>query len=122
MKLHLASSTGLLFTGYGTDYVEINQQRLQGSLIVTSEQTLAWQPKDFEQLTEADFTRLLDHAPELVLLGTGQTLRFPHPSLYRTLNERQIGVEVMDIGALCRTFNILASEGRRVVAAIVSSS
>ena len=44
------------------------------------------------------------------------------PSLYRTLNERQIGVEVMDIGALCRTFNILASEGRRVVAAIVSSS
>ena len=122
MKLHLASSTGLLFTGYGTDYVEINQQRLQGSLIVTSEQTLAWQPKDFEQLTEADFTRLLDHAPELVLHGTGQTLRFPHPSLYRTLNERQIGVEVMDIGALCRTFNILASEGRRVVAAIVSSS
>ena len=54
-----------------------------------------------------------------MLVGTGATLRFPHPKLTRKLLEARVGVEVMDTPAACRTFNILAAEGRKVVAALV---
>ena len=119
MKLHLTTGEGNLFTGYGNDYVEINKTRHQGGLIVTSGEVRPWPLDSFEHLNDTHFALLAALSPELVLLGTGCRIRFPHPKLYRELTERQIGVEAMDIGALCRTFNILVSEGRQVVAAVV---
>ncbi|MGL6295748.1 MAG: Mth938-like domain-containing protein, partial [Plesiomonas sp.] len=59
------------------------------------------------------------YQPEVVLLGTGKTIRFPHPKLYQALAAAHIGLDVMDTGAVCRTFNILTSENRKVVALIV---
>ena len=57
--------------------------------------------------------------PELVIFGSGARLRFPAPGLLRDLIERRIGVETMDTAAACRTYNVLASEGRSVVAALL---
>ena len=57
--------------------------------------------------------------PEVVIFGSGPKLRFVSPALYRSLIERRIGVETMDSGAACRTYTVLANEGRRVVAAIL---
>jgi len=54
-----------------------------------------------------------------VLFGAGSAIRFPHPRLVRALTEARIGVEAMDTPAACRTFNILAAEGRGVVAALL---
>ena len=59
--------------------------------------------------------------PEVALLGTGATIRFPHPRLTRALTDARIGLEVMDTPAACRTFNILAAEGRKVAVAILLS-
>ena len=56
---------------------------------------------------------------EIVLLGTGTKQRFPHPSLTATLTAARVGVEVMDLRAACRTFNILAAEERKVAAALL---
>ena len=53
-------------------------------------------------------------APEVVIFGSGSRLRFPHPRLTAQLAKQRIGVETMDFGAACRTYNILMSEGRRV--------
>jgi len=78
-----------------------------------------WAPEGFAALTESDFAGLLAHRPELVLLGTGATQRFPHPRLLRALSEARVGVEVMDTRAACRTFNILIAEDRRAVAALI---
>ena len=119
MKLHLASAEGNLFTGYGNNYVEINKTQHQGSLIVSNQQIEAWPVANFANLDESHFAMIAAMNPELVLIGTGRTIRFPHPKLYRSLTGRQIGVDMMDISALCRTFNVLISEGRRVVAGIV---
>jgi uncharacterized protein len=58
-------------------------------------------------------------APEVVLLGTGAALRFPAPGITRALVEARIGLEVMDVQAACRTFNILVAEGRAVAAALL---
>jgi uncharacterized protein len=57
-----------------------------------------------------------------VLIGTGTRQRFPHPRLTRRLTDIRIGVEVMDTAAACRTYNILMSEGRRVVAVFLQES
>jgi len=80
---------------------------------------LPWDPTRFEALAPVHFEPLVNATPELVLLGTGKKLRFGHPRLYAALTAKRIGVETMDLGAACRTFNILAAEGRRVAAALL---
>ena len=72
-----------------------------------------------EELTQAHFDALLEFDPEVVIFGSGPKLKFVSPALYRSLIARRIGVETMDSGAACRTYTVLANEGRRVVAAIL---
>ena len=122
MKLHLNSDSGqLLFTGYGDDHVLINGQRHESSLLLTARgiEIAPWAGLGFEALTAAHFDWVAQREVDILLLGTGTRLRFPHPSLTRALVEARIGLEVMDIGALCRTYNILISEGRSVGAAVL---
>jgi uncharacterized protein len=79
----------------------------------------AWSVASHEALTAADFESILELAPELVIFGSGAALRFVPPALHRALFERRIGVETMDTAAACRTYNVLATEGRSVVAALL---
>jgi uncharacterized protein len=120
MKLH-ANSPGHLnvFTSYGADHVFVNQVKREGSIIVTPTTVEPWRPAGFGDLLAEDFEALLALKPEVVLLGTGERLRFPHPRLTRALLEAHVGVEAMDVSALCRTFNILVAEDRRVIAAVL---
>jgi uncharacterized protein len=121
VKLHLSVfSEQNMFTGYGPGYVIVNKARYEQSLIVLPDRLIEnWDAKTFEQLTTEHFEFVLSLQPEMVLFGTGATLRFPHPTLTRTLIESRIGVEVMDTAAACRTYNILTAEGRRVAAALL---
>jgi uncharacterized protein len=79
----------------------------------------AWPVARFDELTAQHFDAVIDLAPELVIFGSGMTLRFPAPALLRGLIEQRIGIETMDTAAACRTYNVLASEGRSVVAALL---
>lgn len=121
MKLHLTQGANqYLFTAYGDGYVAVNGQRFESSLVVCPDQLLeTWSPRDFGALTEAHFAALVELAPEIVLLGTGQTLRFPHPRLTQALARAHIGFEAMDTYAAARTYNILVAEGRKVAAALI---
>ena len=121
MKLHLSNPSGIYtFTGYGEGYVMVNGQRHARSLVVLRERVLTdWQPEAFDQLNAADFAQLAELQPEIVLLGTGTQLRFPRPELTQALHAARIGLEVMDIRAVCRTYNILAAEERKVAAALL---
>ncbi|MCP5283847.1 MAG: Mth938-like domain-containing protein [Burkholderiaceae bacterium] len=80
---------------------------------------LHWEATRFEDLTAAHFDALIALAPEVVLFGSGARLRFPQPAWLRGLIERRIGVETMDTAAACRTYNVLAAEGRSVAAALL---
>lgn len=107
-------------TAYGAGYVEVNRQRFEGAVLVQPEgEVRRWEGAAFEALASEHFEALLRLRPELVLLGTGERQRFPHPRLTTALARRRIGVEVMDTRAACRTYNILMSEGRRVLAALL---
>ena len=121
MKLHLARSEGRnLFTGYGDGYVSVNDRRYEGSLVVAPDhEVTAWSVESFEALTPAHFELLLALKPEIVILGTGERLRFPRPEVTRALAAAAVGFEAMDTKAACRTYNILMGEGRAVVAAIL---
>jgi uncharacterized protein len=120
MKFHLQTAGNLLVTGMGEGWIRINADEHRASLILTPDAVIAgWANAGFDALGEADFAALLAHSPEIVLLGTGPTQRFPHPRLLRALHEARVGVEAMDTRAACRTYNILTGEGRRVVAALV---
>jgi len=121
VKLQLDSPTGQnAFTGYGSGYVMVNGQRYERGLVVTPERIIEdWPAPHFEHLAASHFEFLLALKPEIVLLGTGAVLRFPSPALSRCLTAARVGLEVMDTNAACRTYNILAAEGRNVAIAIL---
>ena len=121
MKLHLTQQAGQnLFTAYGAGYVMVNQQRFETSLIVLPDKLINdWPPRSLDDLTEVHFAYLAALDAEIVLLGTGNMLRFPHPRLSSPLTQARIGFEVMDTFAAARTYNILMGEGRRVAAALL---
>lgn len=121
MKLHLANlGDTRLFTAHGPDHVMVNGERYDRSIVVLSEEVRSdWAVAGFDDLAEAHFAYFLALKPDVLLLGTGATQRFPHPRLYRTLTNAGIGVECMTTPAACRTYNILVAEGRKVVAAVL---
>jgi uncharacterized protein len=121
LKLHLANlGDTKLFTAHGTDHVMVNGERHDRSIVVLAEEVRNdWIVTNFDELSETHFSYFLALKPDVLLLGTGATQRFPHPRLYRTLTDASIGLECMDTPAACRTYNILAAEGRRVIAAIL---
>ncbi len=121
MKLHLANlGDTKLFTAHGADHVMVNGERHDRSIVVLAEEVRSdWAVASFDELNETHFSYFLALKPDVLLLGTGATQRFPHPRLYRTLTDAGIGVECMDTPAACRTYNILVAEDRRVIAAIL---
>ena len=119
MKLHLNQNLNQnRFTAYSETSVSINKQEYTPPLLVSAERLETWQVADFAALQASDFEALLAWEPEVVLLGTGTGQKFPHPRLTAALLAAGVGVEVMTTQAACRTFNILADEDRRVVAAL----
>jgi uncharacterized protein len=123
MKFTLeASSRVNLIRAYSSQEIRIGEQRLRASCIVTPDTVIAdWEPASFAALTAVHLEAVLALKPELVLLGTGPTQRFPPAGIRAALTARGVGLEVMDLGAACRTFNILVQEQRQVAAALFLS-
>ena len=121
MKLHTSNTAGLnLFTAYGDDFVAVNQEKYFANLILLPESIIRnWTAATVGTLTEADMEMLTGLGTEIILLGTGSRLRFPSGALLRPFANAGIGLDVMDLPAACRTYNILAAEGRKVAAALL---
>jgi len=119
MKLQLEAAAGrCMFTGYGAGYVAVNHGRHEVPVLVTQESIQPWNVGSYASLAGEHLAALLAFQPEIVILGTGSTLRFPDPAVTRPLAAARVGLEIMDTPAACRTFNILIGEGRRVIAAV----
>ena len=120
MKFTLEASTGVnLVRGYSDSEIRIGDLCVGGSCLVTAEQVLThWGPAEFADLTLAHADTLLALEPEVVIVGTGMTQQFAPLPLRKALAARGIGLEAMQLGAACRTFNVLVQEERRVAAAL----
>jgi len=125
MKLQPDKSNSLTINAYGTGWIEVNGERFSSSLIVSSlagSSPQVWEVRRFEDLQAADFEVLSSAGAELALFGGGARLRFANPAWLGNLSSKGIGMETMDTAAACRTYNILASEGRKVVVALLLES
>lgn len=121
MKLTQESSVGVvLIDAYDTGSVTVAGDVRRRSLLVTPDAgVLDWDVADFSTLSSAALDALVALRPAVVLIGTGARQRFPAPAVLRPLIEARIGFEVMDTGSACRTYNLLAAERRKVVAALI---
>jgi uncharacterized protein len=120
MKFSLDSRTDVnLIRGYGPGEVRIGERVQHAPCIVTADQLiLDWQARDVATLSPLDLEPLFALKPDVVLLGTGAKQIFPGSAIRQAFAARKVGLEVMDLGAACRTFNILVQEERRVAAAL----
>jgi uncharacterized protein len=104
------------------DAIRINDESHTDSIALTPEEILgSWPATPVSSLAEGDFARIFETSPEVVLLGTGASIVFPPRDLAFAFARKGVGLEVMDTAAAARTFNVLATEGRRVVAVLYLS-
>jgi uncharacterized protein len=120
VKFTLEPASGAnLIRGYSATALHIRTQRVERSCLVSAERLITdWEPATFAELTPAHLETVFSLAPELVLLGTGPVQRFATAEVRAAFARRGVGLEVMQLGAACRTFNVLVQEERRVVAAL----
>ena len=106
---------------YGDLQFKVSGQQFQGSLLVFPERSQPWPVKSFDGLTLDSLAPVIEEGSvQVLLLGCGPKLQIPPPDLRSALREKGIGIEPMDTGAACRTYNVLLAEGRAVAAALIA--
>jgi uncharacterized protein len=112
-------SARLVVRSVSADTILINDDKYTESIALTAERLLGiWPTTPVKDLSAADFERVFDVDPDVVLLGTGDSNVFPPRELMFAFARKGVGLEVMDTAAAARTFNVLANEGRRVAAVL----
>jgi uncharacterized protein len=120
MKFTLEGGSNVnVIRSYSAEELRIGERSIRSSCIVMADALIAnWPPATLEELEANHLEPIFELRPELVLLGTGPRQRFAPAAIRSAFATRGIGVEAMDLGAACRTFNILVQEERRVAAAL----
>ena len=109
-----------LIRRYGADFIVIGDEEIRRSCLVSAATLVRdWAPRGVAELGVEHLAQIFEYAPEVVVLSTGASQRFPRAALRAEFAARRVGLEVMEIGAACRTYNVLVSEDRRVVAALM---
>jgi uncharacterized protein len=119
LKLQPDQSDAPTITGYGPGWVGVGSEKITHNVVISSHgERIAW-AGSFEELGPEHFAQIAQLRVEVVIFGSGQRLRFPKPAWIVPLTNKRIGVETMDKAAACRTYNILAQEGREVAVALL---
>jgi uncharacterized protein len=120
MKLQPDKSDVQSISGYGPGWIGVDGEKITHSVIVSSGgDRIAWPPSSSADLDASHFEMLAQVDAEIIIFGSGSRIRFPPAAWLGPLIARRIGIETMDTAAACRTYNILAQEGRRVAAALL---
>ena len=120
MKLQPDKFDVQAITGYGPGWVGINGEKVTRSVVIASSgERIDWGVSRFEDLGPAHFAQIAQLGPEVALFGSGSKIRFPRPAWLKPLIDAHVGLETMDTAAACRTYNILAQEGRAVAVALL---
>jgi uncharacterized protein len=120
MKLQPDKSDVQAISGYGPGWVGVDGEKITSSVILSSRgERIAWNAASFDDLNAGHFAALAAVDAEVVIFGSGSRIRFPQAAWLQPLVSRRIGIETMDTAAACRTYNILAYEGRSVAVALL---
>jgi uncharacterized protein len=119
LKLQPDQSDVQTISGYGPGWVAVGPEKITHNVVISSHgDRIPW-AGSFEELGPEHFASLAELQVEVVIFGSGSRIRFPRPAWVAALAGRRIGVETMDTPAACRTYNILAQEGRNVAVALL---
>ena len=119
LKLQPDQSDAPTITGYGPGWVGVGSEKITHNVVLGSHgERMEW-AGSFEQLGPEHFAQLAELKVDVVIFGSGPRIRFPNPAWLAALARRRIGIETMDTPAACRTYNILAQEGRDVAVALL---
>ena len=123
MKFTLeGASSANLIRGYSAAGIRIGERLIRSSCIVTADALITeWAPQRYAEFSAAHVADILALEPEVVVLGTGESQQFPAAEVRALFAVRGVGLEAMQLGAACRTFNVLLQEERRVAAALFVS-
>jgi uncharacterized protein len=123
MKFTLENNASVnVIRSYSSEELRIGEHSIRSSCIVMADALIAnWPPASLDELQLNHLEPIFELRPELVLLGTGARQRFAPAPIRAAFAQQRIGLEAMDLGAACRTFNILVQEDRRVAAALFLS-
>ena len=120
MKLSAESGPGNVIRSFRPGELRLTEQTFDVHVILSANKIIQdWKPAPFPELSIADFEPAIALDPEIILFGTGERQQFPDNALMTEIMRQGIAFEVMDTAAACRTFNVLVSEFREVVAALL---
>ena len=117
MNLHCVTDNQ--FTNYSDHSVKVNNQEFNSSIVVTNSKISQISVEKIEDLKQDIMLEIIDKSPDLVLFGTGNKIIYPNSDVVNLLQKHAIGFEVMSIQALCRTYNFLVSEGRKIACILI---
>lgn len=107
-------------SSYGEGWIQVNEQRIARSFVITADTLIVtdWKPQSYAELKPEHLTAVFELKTELILIGTGKHQQLPTPEIHQALAQNQVGFELMTTDAACRTYNVLLSEARTVVAVL----
>ena len=114
-----ADAATRIIRAYAAGSITTSHETVTHSVVLAAGSIAPWAPASAAAISVADIEQLIALGPEVILIGTGANLVFPSPSALAPARARRIGIEVMDTGAACRTYNLLTTDGRKVVAGLL---
>ncbi|MGE3920143.1 MAG: Mth938-like domain-containing protein [Gammaproteobacteria bacterium] len=119
IDLDPGDDSSIQINAYENQRIQIDSEWYEQNIMIYGKKVTSWPVESLDKLTESDLSELIASKPEIILFGTGDQLILLNQKLQYILLSNDIGVEFMTTQAACRTYNILASEGRRVLACLV---
>jgi len=105
---------------YEPGCITVSGEKIAHSILILAEHLISpWEPGSLELMKAEDIERILTFKPEVVIIGTGHKMQRPSLEVLRPLIDQNIGFEIMDTKAACRTYTLLMSEDRKVAALLI---
>tara|TARA_B100001996_G_scaffold99932_1_gene74907 strand:- start:1950 stop:2336 length:387 start_codon:yes stop_codon:yes gene_type:complete len=106
-------------TAYSDNWFKLGDRIVKKNIVISKDYIYEdFLTKDYQDFALLHLNKLILWQPEIILIGSGKTLNFPNKEWGEYLNKRNIGFEIMDTGAACRSYNLLIDEGRNIVACL----
>lgn len=123
LELDLADQTANKIRSYSDNAFRVKDTIINSNIVISRNQLQQnWFSEGYKKFASQHLDEFIEQKPEIIILGTGLTLNLPEENLTAYVNQYNIGFEVMDTGAACRSYNVLIDEGRDVVACLFLSA
>ena len=120
MELTLQTNkSGVFIKNYENHKIYIDDKVFENNIIITSSNIIKWDIRDLKTSTHENYEELLIAKPEIIIIGTGTELIIPNTQLIHQIHKRNIGIEFMITESACKTYNLLVSENRKIVAGLL---